>query len=665
MADAEGGRRLEVRVQSDHLERLEKSKPATALAELIWNAFDADATKVSVEFTRNSVDGVEAILVRDDGVGIGGEGSRSGEPGDLFRNLGGSWKKTHRRTSSDRAVHGQVGEGRFRAFALGEKIVWDTRVLQGGRPIAFQISRTRGTKSFDVTKAVPTDQQLGTTVTILNVDDTPAPDSDRVFEALCREFALYLLQYPKIQLVVDGRRIDPAVLITKREQLPDVEAEVDGKRLRASLTVIEWNVAMERAIYFCDPDGFALADVPPGIQARGFSFTAYTRSGTFRELREKNLLDTELATEREVLLEGVKSSLRDYFRTRAAEQAAGAVERWRQEEVYPYEGKPASEAETVERQVFDIVAINLATHLPDFEKTDAKQKRLTFRLVKHAVEENPASLQLILGEVVGLPKEKQDELAELLRQTSLSAIINAAHVVAGRLNFLKGLEELIFPPENKSRLKERKQLHRLLASNTWIFGEEYNLTVDDESLTSALDRHLELLGRPKPGNGEAVVRTDGTEGILDVMLSRMVPQPNPLEREHLVVELKRPSQAVDSKVVHQTQSYAFAVAGDERFRDTRTRWKFICVSNEMRDDARRMATQRHKPPGLVHDDDAQPLTVWAFTWGDLIQRAQARLEFFRKALEFSATRSSSRDHLKKVYARYLPEEAAEASEDGR
>ena len=53
---------------------------------------------------------------------------------------------------------------------------------------------------------------------------------------------------------------------------------------------------------------------------------------------------------------------------------------------------------------------------------------------------------------------------DLLKQTSLSAIINAANVVAGRLNFLKGLEELLFDPAHDESFLERDHLHRMLAA---------------------------------------------------------------------------------------------------------------------------------------------------------------------------------------------------------
>lgn len=643
---------FDVQVQADHLERLARCKPSSALAELIWNALDADATNVVVEFKRNQLGGVEAVVVRDDGDGIGGEGK---EARDLFGRLGGSWKQASRRTPQGRVVHGQAGEGRFRAFALGEMVTWRTRRLRAGVVESFAISRTVGSRRFERSETVAVEGQTGTEVVIENVHETPASDSEAVFNSICQEFALYLRHYPGVQVIFDGRAIDPATQITRVTPI-NLNADIDTTEAAdLVVNIVEWAIPVERAILLCDEDGFVLTQVSPGIQAPGFQFTAHVQSKYFRTLKAQNLLDTELVPGRERVIAQVKRALKDHFRQRTAELAGGAVERWRSENIYPYASVPASPVEQVERQVFDIVALNLSGHLPDFEKSDAKQKRLTFRLLKQAVEQNPDSLQTILTEVLGLPKEQQDDLAELLRETSLSAIINAAKVVADRLNFLTGLEGLLFDPDTKKRFLERSQLHRLLAPNTWLFGEEFNLTVDDQSLNTVLARHLALLGRdPAEFSSEPVLREDGRTGVVDLMLSRLVPQPGAVKREHLVIELKRPKQKVDDGVLGQIKEYAFAVAGDERFRDTATKWRFIAVSNELSDGVRRQATQRNRPFGLVHDDESQLITVWVFTWGQLLERARARLEFFRKELNFNANQDSAQLHLKKLYSKYLP-----------
>src|SRR5258708_991819 len=122
----------------------------------------------------------------------------------------------------------------------------------------------------------------------------------------------------------------------------------------------------------------------------------------------------------------------------------------------------ATSLETAERQIFDIVAVTVQDASVDFRDTPPKQAAMHLRLLRHAIERSPTELQRILDEVLKLPKRKQKELADLLDETDLSAIITAATMVADRLKFLHGLRIILFDHEAKDRLKERSQLHKIL-----------------------------------------------------------------------------------------------------------------------------------------------------------------------------------------------------------
>ena len=54
-----------VEVQPDFLERLAKAPPIHAVAELIWNGLDADATVVSVDFEYDGLGGMSKIVQAD------------------------------------------------------------------------------------------------------------------------------------------------------------------------------------------------------------------------------------------------------------------------------------------------------------------------------------------------------------------------------------------------------------------------------------------------------------------------------------------------------------------------------------------------------------------------------------------------------------------------
>lgn len=644
---------IEVEVQRDHLERLATSKsPIAAVTELVWNALDADAQRVEVELSRNQLGGLDEITVSDDGHGLPAQ-----EAANAFSRLGGSWKMRKARTEGGRILHGQQGKGRFQAFALGEEVEWSTRYADSGTVYQYQIRGSRSSlKRFAMDEVAESrDPRTGTVVRIRGIDrKLAALESPRARQTLTEEFALYLREYSTVFIMYDGERLDPAEIEDHVEDY-DIEAHLDdGRMVDAAMTVIEWAIHADRALYLCDENGFTLHQMPPGIQAPGFNFTAYLKSEFFRELWASGDLQLEdLHPDLKKVVDAAKDQLRSHFRRRVAEISGNLVERWKEEEVYPFEGTPRSSVEVAERQVFDVLALNVHEYLPDFRDSSVENRKLSFRLLRTAVETSPDAVQLILKDVLKLPKEKLEEFAELIEKTSLDAIINASKMVADRLDFLQGLEALVFSAEGKKSTLERRQLHRIVAEHTWLFGEEFNLTVNDRSLTSVLKRHLDMSERDLLDD-ERVVREDGTEGIIDLMLSRAVPQARPDQREHLIVEFKRPSVAIGSKEATQVKEYATAVATDERFRDTDTRWEFWAVSNEISEAVRLEASQAERPAGLLIDHRELRMRIWVKTWGQIIEACRARLHFFQEKLEYEATETSGLEYLRRVHEQYLP-----------
>jgi DNA topoisomerase VI subunit B len=85
---------LNLHAKQDFLERDAATRdPVRALAELVWNALDADATKIQVILERNDLGGLDAIRIIDNGDGITADSATHD-----FGNLGDSWKRTAHRT---------------------------------------------------------------------------------------------------------------------------------------------------------------------------------------------------------------------------------------------------------------------------------------------------------------------------------------------------------------------------------------------------------------------------------------------------------------------------------------------------------------------------------------------------------------------------------------
>jgi hypothetical protein len=395
--------------------------------------------------------------------------------------------------------------------------------------------------------------------------------------------------------------------------------------------------------------------------SNGFDFTAYLTADLFQKMADENTEGlVELDPAAIALIEVAKARLREHFRKKETERSRGKIQEWKDAKIYPYTGSTSNAIERNERQVFDVVALNLSDYSSDFDKAPPKQQKLILELVKAAVETGTSTLPAILEHFIDLPKAKRDELAELLRKTTLTAVINAAKAVTDRLDFLKALQILVFNPTSKKQLLERSQLHRIIAKETWIFGEQFNLMNSDRDLSAVLDAHLKALGKDRselaPG---PVLDTDGKAGIVDLMLSCRVPTAIDDERKHLVVELKRPGQPINEEIILQVKKYANAVADDDRFKASGVEWDFIAVSNDFTRGAAQEARQTGKLRGLVAEYDDPKIRVWIKTWAQIISEAEGRLTFYKRQLEYEANDVEALNYLRTINADYLSDEVRE------
>ena len=639
-----------IEVQSDFLERQAKAKPVQAVAELIWNSLDADATRVVVHLEYGEL-GMMKIVVLDNGHGIPYE-----EAPIMFQHLGGSWKKTASITKTKgRYLHGYEGRGRFKVFALGNVAKWC---------VTYQ-AKDNNLRSYDITMLANnirevriTDEESeesrerGVEIQISELHrDYRSLHTEDVIQEFTEIFALYLKDYRDVSIVYENQQIDPNAVIATTHKI-DLKDIIDEETAYpAEIEIIEWlsrRGLTTRGFYLCNDQGFPLSKVTTRFHLGEFHFSAYLKSPFITKLHGEAQLD--LAEMNPVLnqcIEEAQQTIKSFFRGRTAERARSVVEEWKAENVYPYEGEAVSPLEDAERKIFDILAVTASNYMPDFQNTPPKKKAYDLRILRTVVEKSPDDLQIILNEVLGLPKRKQEELANLLREASLSSIISAAKVVADRLKFLSGLEQILFDKDKKERLKERAQLHKIIEDNTWLFGEEYNLSVSDKGLTAVLRAHLKIIGSDIIID-EPVKHISQKRGIVDLMLSRVLRRHRANEVEHLVVELKRPSVNIGDGEITQVEKYAISVAEDERFHLVDgIKWTFWAIS----DDIEKYAIYRMDDRGVILSKDN--ITIGIKTWGQIIGENKARLQFFQEKLEHQVDDDSALQHLQNKYHEFL------------
>ncbi len=651
--------KIPIAPKQDFLVKIGNTSPVQAICEMIWNGFDAGANTINVRFSTNEIDGIELIEIEDDGCGIDPQ-----KVSAFFGDLGDSWKLTTTRYKG-RSLHGKNGTGRYKGFAIGNKVTWKTYFNTEDKGIVeYQIVGTKVPIEYNYSDVTASSSlHTGTLVTIAQIPHNPRYlQSENINNDFAKVFAGYLLKNPNVKLYIDGTEIAPDAYLKVVDRKTLSSIIYNDVTYTVDMEIVEWKQQVSKDISLCDSSGIELHTVENLIRTAGYIITIIIKSDFIRELDKENRL---------ILVDGLDHSLdktileakeyaRDYIRARKASEHKRRVERWKADHIYPYQDNDYPSAiEQAERQVFDIIGVNVEDYLPSFEASDLKAKKFTFTLLAQAIKSNPESLQYIISEVLNLKKEEQEDLADLLKRTPLTNVIKCAKVVANRLDFLTGLENLLFDKDTKKTLLERDQLHKILEHEAWIFDENFALAASEATLEEVLKLHLNELGK-RCDDDTPVYREGERQGRVDLMLSLAI-RPRNEDLDFLVVELKRPSQKINNVILGQIQSYAFAVSKDQRFDKNKTRWKFIVVSNEMDEYAERATEQRDRPKGQFYIDDKYNIEVWAFTWAEILRNARIRLEFINKSLQINVKRENATEYLIKAYEKYIPDSVKQAS----
>lgn len=647
---------LVLTASDDHVARLaHEGAPVRAIIELIWNAVDAEATNVAVTIDRSPMNAINQVHVKDNGHGIS-----SDEVATTFGRIGGSWKSSSEKSKNGkRYLHGKLGEGRLRAFALGSRVIWasvsDNTI---GQREQITITGSRSSRDRFLWEATPSAAtSTGTVVTAHNDEQRSlsALETDDVLPTLRSHFAPLLLNDQSLTITYDGSKLDPS-----QEVVNDTTSPLPFRDTEAILRIIEWRTGKHRAVYFGPDADHFLYETSGTPFENQFTYSAYVTWDKLGidELVALGLGDMAAGAVGE-LWAAARQAIRDHFNARRRERRREQVEHWKETGVYPYKGEPANETERAERAMFDVVSGTLVPHI---SKTK-KQAQLTLELLRDAIRHDPGKLTTILHEVVALNEADRDTLTKLLSETTLSAIIRSANVVASRHKFLVALEHLLFDPDDSGKVGERDHLHKMLEHELWVFGESYHLMSTERSLTELLRNHLKLNGLPTK-DVDTVRRWDGKTGRTDLHLAAKNKEHNQIR--HLVVELKAPDITASRKELDQVEDYANAILSTSAFTGDRISWDLILVVTDYDDLVRRRIKGDDFELGLFFEpqkEQGRPLVrAYVRRWRDMLDENKRRLEFMTNALEHDPSITEGLQYVRSEYKDLLPKELRAVTE---
>ncbi|WP_288872155.1 ATP-binding protein [uncultured Corynebacterium sp.] len=651
---------LTLQAGEDHVRRLAgEAAPEKALTELVWNALDAEATRIEISIERNALGGIDRVAVEDNGHGF----NRNEATSD-FGNIGGSWKRSKVKTrTGKRHLHGSKGQGRLRGFALGSEICWESisEAIEGGIEKTVVEANASQPDQVHISREIVDsgDPLPGTKFVALNTTQKGLTKLElgQAKSELIETFAPILIAEPNLDIVFDGETLDPQSNIADDAEW---NFEFGQKNVDATIRVIRWKNGNQRRVLYGPSNGQFIAELEDRSNFSALPFTAYASSKVVNSDNAKDIVLGSLGSEETELrhfVVKVEAELGQYLEGKAAQDREKKVANWKEQGIYPYSSKPRNATERAERALFDTIAVAISSQIP--KRKDRAQ--LTLELLKTSMQNDPDSLNRILYEVVTLTDRDRQALEVLLRETSLPNVIQSANTISRRFKVLAGLESLTVGGDQSRFVKERKHLHMILENELWVFGEGYTSMTSERSLDNLLKTHLNLVGLPSD-NLPRVTTPEGKGGRTDLHFAVRGREHD--RTRHLIVELKRPSVAASEDELSQVKKYGQAIASNPAFHSGTSEWDIVLVVSSITPQTKREIID--KSTGLFQEFNelGEPhIRMYVRTWASILDENRRRLDFANASLRVDPEEDEGLIYLRELYPEFMPPETTSDPEE--
>ncbi|MFA5507911.1 MAG: ATP-binding protein [Vulcanimicrobiota bacterium] len=388
----------------------------SALAELVWNAIDADAKNIRVGWQENEMMGVDTITVEDDGHGISFDEKDLG--GHPFASLGDSQKHTVNHQSPEgRILHGRFGKGRVRALALGGVITWDTVYAKTERTNRrYQVRGVVGEATLHVSAPKNSKKTPGTVVTVEHVSEK---GNTLEFKSVQRRFSLifseHLSNYPDIAIYIQGERLRPESMISKRYLIGTAVTEVEPRtKINWQLRCLHWKEPVSDTrgkLFLCDANQLVIGEHELGLRGSE-EYTFYLDCARAREWEDDGLIALKDDAQ-QVFLEARLKAHR-FLRKTFQDRAESLAEELTEQRIFPFPSAPRSREVERQKQMFSEMALHIKQNIGSYDKMNLDNKRLLFKLLQGLIEVEPRRAVDILNASLKMSTEDRKALLRLV-----------------------------------------------------------------------------------------------------------------------------------------------------------------------------------------------------------------------------------------------------------
>lgn len=617
-----------------------------ALCEYIWNGFEANATKVSVDYKANNYGGIDKLSISDNGSGI--------NYNSLEETFGAFLASNKNALSFRLKSKNNKGKGRFSFTCFSSLAHWHTSFKDSDgiiKEFTIDLSNENKQKINYSETIISENKDTGTTVSFYNIKDLLLSDLsfDSLQNYLLNEFAwfLYLNRHKKIELWINGVIVDYEELINT--ELSETKT-VSLNAYTFEVSLIVWNSKIKekyRSYYFDSYHSVKGIDTTSfNRNTIDFSHSVFVKSKYFDGRDSFSLFDqsSDLSLfydhDEQQVLKNLKREIQLFIEEKISVFLSSKVDQEINkmiEERKTFPCFPDDDYGNLRKQ--DLINVTKEIYKVEprifYKLKDVQEKSLLAFLNLLLSSEERENVLTVIDEIVKLNHTQRKELADILKKTKLENIVATIKFIEDRYRVIESLKHLVFQLEKFTN--ERDHIQTIIENNYWLFGEQYNLATADQTMHKALEQYNYILYGAKNAT-QKLTDEEEANRRMDLFLcsSRRVNSISDiLVEENIVVELKAPKITLDKNVYRQIEDYMEFIRNHPQFNSSYRRWKFIAVCKSVDEYIKGLYTtfEEKNKPGLVHINDNYE--IYALPWDDVFKSFDLRHSFLLDKLNYN------------------------------
>jgi hypothetical protein len=618
-----------------------------AIAEYIWNSFDANASIVEINFDHNEVGYIHKFSIEDNGSGID-----IATLADTFGNFLDSQK--NQSFSQTGYVKGKQGKGRFSFTTFCNEAKWVTTFEREGKCFNYEIKINKANSvdySVSDKKIIADKQKIGTTVLFDDFFNLTSDllDSDDFQQFLTQEFGwfLFLNKDKNYKLLINGDEIDYHSIIADTDNFNEI---IENESFK--ITYIRWSkrISEKYYYYFLNSDKLEVGKKHTSFNNKsiGFHHSLYIESeyfDRFEKTKEDNptlgFFPNQSDKTYKDLIRCLTQYLDDkeklYIKENKAEEL---IENYNRNKIFPdfkntpYEKLRKDDLQNVVKEIYCVEP-------KIFLKLNKTQKKTFVGFLNLLLDsEERENILNILEDIVKLKEEERNELAAALKNTSIKHIISLIRFLENRFKVINSLKTLVFELEKYTT--EREHIQKIIESNYWLFGEQYHLVSADKNFEILLCNYLQFL--EKNGKKPNLKKLDKSKKLKrpDIFICQKYFYTDPstdcdVVEENIIVELKRPTVIIGSSQFRQIEDYMQFIINEEQFNSQHRKWKFVLVGKKVDDYIKSLYDNQKNKGKKFLIQSINNFEIYAMTWDDLFTDYRLKNKHMVDKLKFKNT----------------------------